>query len=94
MRVGQVIGRVTLSRCHPSLHGSAWKLVVPLTAEQIADGKAPSREALVAVDELGAGQRQLVAFTEGAEASAPFHPQSKPVDAYITALLDEIERTD
>ena len=90
MRVCEVIGTVSLSRVHPSLVGARWRLVVPLDREQLAAGPV-EREALVAYDEQAAGRGQRVAIAEGAEASAPFHPDSKPVDAYIAALLDEIE---
>ena len=29
-----------------------------------------------------------IAISEGAEASAPFHPDQKPIDAYNAAILD------
>lgn len=90
MRIAEVIGSVTLSRSHPSLVGARWRLVVPLTAEQIADGPG-DREAIVAYDEQSSGRGQRVAISEGAEASAPFHPQQKPIDAYVSAQLDAIE---
>ena len=90
MRIAQIIGTVSLSRVHPSLAGRRWRLVVPLDADQIANGPG-DREAIVALDERGGGTGQLVAISEGAEASAPFHPDSKPVDAYLTALLDDVE---
>ena len=90
MRIGQVIGTVTLNRCHPSLLGSGWKLVVPLDADQLQAGPG-DREALVAFDQQAAGTGQRVAISEGAEASAPFHPDQKPIDAYIAAQLDQIE---
>ena len=35
---------------------------------------------------------QLVAFSEGGEAAQPFQPEGKPVDAYISALIDQIDR--
>ena len=90
MRVAKIIGTITLSRAHESLIGSRWRLVVPLTAEQIEHGPG-DREALVAFDEQSSGLGQLVAISEGAEAAAPFHPQQKPIDAYIAAQLDDIE---
>ena len=89
MRIAKVIGTVTCSRVNEKLIGARWRLVVPLTAAQIADGPG-SREALVAYDEQSSGLGQNVAISEGAEASAPFHPDSKPIDAYITALLDDV----
>ncbi|MEO1990715.1 MAG: EutN/CcmL family microcompartment protein [Pirellulales bacterium] len=46
---------------------------------------------MVAWDDLGAGDGQLVAFSEGGEAAQPFRPEHKPVDAYISALIDHLE---
>jgi ethanolamine utilization protein EutN len=43
------------------------------------------------LDELGAGVGSLIAISEGAEASAPFHPEVKPIDAYNAAILDTIQ---
>jgi microcompartment protein CcmK/EutM len=48
-------------------------------------------KALIAVDELGAGEGQIVAFTEGREASNPFWPTSVPVDAYCSLIVDSID---
>jgi len=33
-----------------------------------------------------------VAFSEGGEAAQPFQPEGKPVDAYVSALIDQIDR--
>jgi ethanolamine utilization protein EutN len=41
-------------------------------------------------DSLGAGNGSFVALSESAEAAAPFHPETKPVDAYNAAILDTI----
>lgn len=37
MRIGQVIGKVVLSRVHPSLVGAQFKIVVPLTFSDLAE---------------------------------------------------------
>jgi len=90
MKIGEVIGRVTLSRCHPDVQGAIWKLVVPLSRSGL-QGKASGRgEPFIVFDELGSGTGSLIAISDGAEASAPFHPRVKPLDAYCAALLDEI----
>lgn len=91
MRIGQIIGNVTLSRSHPSIEGASWRVVVPLTAAGINGDAAGRGEPFVLFDELGAGVGSLVAISEGAEAAAPFHPDEKPLDAYNAALLDTIE---
>ncbi|MCA9063693.1 MAG: carbon dioxide concentrating mechanism protein CcmL [Planctomycetaceae bacterium] len=90
MRIMECIGRVTLSKWHPSLTGASWKLAVPLTHDGLK-GKASGRtEPIVIFDELGAGNGSLMAVSESAEATAPFHPSVKPIDAYNAAILDTV----
>lgn len=90
MRIGRTIGTVTLVEPHPSVRGGVLKLVVPLAAADLAAGDGTA-EPLVAWDDLGSGDGQIVAFSEGGEAAQPFEPQDKPIDAYIAALLDRID---
>ncbi len=80
MRLGRVIGRVTLSVTVPSLEGARWLIISPYTREQLAhppDGpETLSQEpTLVIYDDLGGGAGQTVGFVEGREAACPFaHP--------------------
>jgi ethanolamine utilization protein EutN len=90
MRIGDVIGTVTLSRFHSSLANARWVIAVPCSLQALRDGRDPDGEDLVAFDERGAGEGQRIGFTEGAEAAAPFHPERKPVDAYCACLLDRL----
>ena len=53
------------------------------------DGE-PQSDPLVIWDELGAGEGDLVAISEGGEAAQPFRPELKPVDAYCAAILDNV----
>ena len=92
MRLGKTIGTVTLVEPHPTMRGGALRLVVPLTTADLARGDGPA-EPLVAWDDLGAGDGQLVALSEGGEAAQPFRPVDKPVDAYIAALIDQLDVT-
>jgi ethanolamine utilization protein EutN len=94
MRIGEVIGTVTLSRVHPSLAGARWVIAVPYSLKGLREGAAPDGEDLVVFDNLGAGVGNQVAFSEGGEAAAPFHPQKKPVDAYCACLLDQVVVSD
>lgn len=90
MRIGEVIGTVTLNRWHPSLEGARFKLVVPLSlADLRGQGKKPAEE-LVVFDQLGAGVGHRIAFSEGREAAMPFYPEDKPLDAYCAAILDTV----
>ena len=95
MRIGEVIGTVTLNRVHPDLAGYRFKLAVPLSREDLeGNGLAgrgdKSAAAITVLDELGAGIGSRIAISEGAEAAAPFYPEAKPVDAYNAAILDQI----
>lgn len=94
MRLGNVIGRVTLSVTVPSLEGARWLIVSPFTREHFQRGEQPvagmSKEpSLVVYDDLGGGVGQTIGFVEGREAASPFE-QSTPVDAINAALVDEI----
>ncbi|MGN6555276.1 MAG: EutN/CcmL family microcompartment protein [Verrucomicrobiota bacterium] len=94
MRLGTVIGRVTLSQTVPALEGGRWLVVSPFTRDHFQRGtetpagmsKDPS---LVVYDDLGGGVGQTIGFVEGAEATAPFDAPT-PLDASNAALVDEI----
>jgi len=94
MKLGAVIGRVTLSRTLASLEGGRWLIVSPFTREHYQRGsttptglsKDPS---LVVYDDLGGGLGQTIGYVEGREAAQPF-AQPVPVDAINAALVDEI----
>jgi carbon dioxide concentrating mechanism protein CcmL len=94
MRLGTVIGRVTLSQSVPALTGARWLIVSPFTREHFQQGtetppgmsKEPS---LVVYDDLGGGVGQTIGFVEGREAASPFD-EPTPIDAINAALVDEI----
>lgn len=91
MRIAEVIGRLTLSQCHPTLRGATWLLAVPLTVPALVGKESGRGEPFVVFDEWGAAQGSLIGVSEGAEAAAPFLPDQKPVDAYNAAILDAVE---
>ena len=91
MRIGKVLGTVTLNRSHPSLAGACFRLAAPLTLDELRGGTEPAAEELVVYDGLGAGQGSLIALSEGGEAAQPFYPNDKPIDAYNAAILDSVE---
>ena len=91
MRIAEVIGKVTLSKWHPSIEGATWIVSVPLTKGGLQGEKSGRREPIIVYDELGANTASLIAVSEGTEASAPFFPEVKPIDAYNAAILDTIE---
>lgn len=94
MRIAQVIGRVTLNVTDPSFKGGRWLMVNPVDAEHFhtACDKAPplsGQSSLVAYDNLGAGDGDIVGIVEGAEATAPFD-YDIPIDAITVAIFDSL----
>ncbi|MBM3822611.1 MAG: ethanolamine utilization protein EutN [Verrucomicrobia bacterium] len=94
MKLGTVIGRVTLSKVVPELEGGRWLLVSPYAREQyelgVSAAPALSRDpSLVIYDALGGGVGQTVGYIEGREAAQPLDPPA-PIDAINAALVDEI----
>ncbi len=90
MRIGEVIGTVTLNRANPALAPGSLKLAVPLSLANLAGRSAERAEALVVYDALGAGYGSRIAISEGREAAQPFDPEMVPVDAYNAAILDTL----
>ena len=95
MRIGDVIGKVTLSVCDPKFIGARLLVVQPhdpKTLRQVAAGQdvPGGSEPLVAYDVLGAGLGERVGFSEGREAAMPFYPDRAAVDAYIGCLIDKV----
>lgn len=90
MRIGEVIGTVTLNRRHPSLAGARFKLVVPLSLDDLAQQPGEPAPEIAVFDELGAGLGNKIAISEGREAAMPFYPEVKPIDAYNAAILDTV----
>jgi ethanolamine utilization protein EutN len=91
MRLGIVRGHVTLHPAVASYRGRTLAVVEPVTMENLRAGnRLGGGKSLVAVDELGAADGQMVAFTEGREAANPFWPDAVPVDAYCALIVDSI----
>jgi microcompartment protein CcmK/EutM len=91
MRIARVIGTVTLNQQHAAMTGARYKIVVPLSLDNLTNRTPETTEELIAYDDLGAGIGSLVALSEGGEAAQPFRPAIKPVDAYCAAILDRID---
>lgn len=92
MRMGQVIGRVTLATAEPSYRGGRFLVVQPLSREQLAGAPLTplaKGNSLVVYDRLGASVGDRIGYSDGAEASMPFS-QPTPCDAYNCCLLDAI----
>ena len=92
MKIGYVIGRVTLNHKVDAYKGGRFFLVLPATREQLLRDTLeplPPGNSVIVYDELGASLGDRIAFSEGGEASASFQ-QDTPVDAYNCMILDQL----
>jgi microcompartment protein CcmK/EutM len=90
MKIHKVIGNVTLSRCHPCYQGTRLLATEPQEQLTLTGLAAVDPDLVVVWDDLGAGMGNLIAVSDGAEAAQPFRPELKAVDAYCSAILDEV----
>jgi microcompartment protein CcmK/EutM len=92
MRLGIVCGHVVLNRSLPSLRGTRFLMVEPVTAENLAarNGRGGGK-ALVVADHLAPDGGQMIAFVEGREGSNAYWPDSAPVDAYCALIVKDVD---
>jgi microcompartment protein CcmK/EutM len=90
MRIGEVIGRVVLSRCDSKMLGGRFMIVWPFDRDALIGEAKPTDEPVVAYEQLGATNGTIVAFSEGREAAMPFYPDPVALDAYVCCLIDEL----
>ena len=91
MRIGKVVGRATMSQMYDSLVGGRFLLVEVQDRFSLTGKPRKSTEVLVAYDNLGATDGDLIAISESREAVMPFYPEKRvPIDAYCAAILDRV----
>ena len=91
MRIGKVVGRVTLNRAYETLAGGRFLIVEVQDRFALRDQPRRSTESVVVYDHLGAGDGEMIALAESREASMPFYPEKRvPIDAYNAAILDRV----
>ena len=94
MKLGKVIGRVTLNQVARELEGARWLIVSPFTRDFFQRGTdtpaGMSRDpTLVVYDSIGGNVGQTIGYVEGREAAMPFDSPT-PVDAINVALVDDV----
>jgi microcompartment protein CcmK/EutM len=90
MRLAKVIGTVVLNRQLPDLPVARYLLVRTCNRGTLAGENGGNDEVLVAYDDLGSREGDIIGLTEGREATAPFHPKRVPYDCYNAAIMDKV----
>jgi microcompartment protein CcmK/EutM len=94
MRIGHVIGRVTLNQQDPGLRAGRFLIVSPVESANLNTAcmtppPVGPQATLVVYDNMGAGQGDIIGFVEGGEATAAFE-YPIPIEALNIAILDQI----
>src|SRR3954463_15816586 len=91
MRIGKVVGRVTLTQPYKTLVGGRF-LLVQVQDRFALNGQSPKKhEVIVCYDHLGATDGDLIGMGEWRQAAQPFYPEKRvPIDAYNAAILDAV----
>ena len=90
MRIGEVIGNVTLNMADPKLIGGRLMIVRPNDPHSLRNQTKGKGEVAIVYDEIGARMGDQVGFSEGREAAMPFHPDRVAIDAYLACILDDV----
>lgn len=89
MFLAKIIGNVVSTQKNARFLGSKLMLIQPYITRE---GKlVESGSSVVAVDSVGAGQGELVMFTQGSSARLTDTTKDLPVDAVIVGIVDTVE---
>ena len=89
MFLAKVIGNVVSTQKNARFIGSKLMLIQPYITRE---GKlVESGSSVVAVDSVGAGEGELVMFTQGSSARLTDTTKDLPVDAVIVGIVDTVE---
>jgi ethanolamine utilization protein EutN len=89
MFLAKVVGNVVSTHKNLGFEGMKLLLIQPHIKK---DRKlVPSGSSVVAVDSVGAGNGELVMFTQGSSARLTDRTKDAPVDAVIIGIVDTVE---
>ena len=89
MFLAKVVGNVVSTHKNPGFQGMKLLVIQPYIRkdqELVASGSS-----VVAVDSVGAGNGELVMFTQGSSARLTEKTKDAPVDAVIIGIVDSVE---
>lgn len=91
MYLGKVIGSIVSTKKDESMRGRKLLMIRPMLVDPEDPSKfKPGSNTIVAVDTLGAGEGELVMFSQGSSARQAEGLKQLPVDAAIVGLIDTV----
>ena len=92
MFLAEIIGQVVATKKDESLEGKKLLLLRPCLVDEKDPTKfRPGSNTIVAVDNVGAGEGDLVMFAQGSSARQAAGLKPLPVDAAIVAIIDSVD---
>lgn len=92
MFLARVEGSVVATKKDDGLSGRKLLLVRPQLVDESDPSKfRPGKNTIVAVDSVGAGEGELVMFTQGSSARLAPNMKSAPVDAVLVGIVDSVD---
>jgi ethanolamine utilization protein EutN len=92
MFLARVEGSVVATKKDEGLSGRKLLLVRPQLVDESDPSKfRPGKNTIVAVDSVGAGEGELVLFTQGSSARLAPNMKSAPVDAVVVGIVDTVD---
>jgi len=94
VRIGKVVGRITMQPVYKTLAGGRFLIVEVQDRFALYGHGRKTTETLVCYDHLGATAGDTIAISESREACMPFYPERiVPLDAYNAATLARVTIT-
>ena len=92
MFIGRVTGSVVSTQKVDTVIGSKLLLVQALDVKGDPPGElVPTSRTAVAIDNLGAGEGELVLVTQGSSARLTESTKNLPIDAVVVGIIDAIQ---
>jgi len=92
MFLARVEGQVVATKKDEGLSGQKLLLVRPMLVDQQNPAKfKPGQNTIVALDSTGAGEGELVLFSQGSSARMAPGLKGAPVDAVIIGIVDSVD---
>ena len=92
MFLAKVIGAVVATKKEDSMKGRKLLLLRPMLVDESNPGRLRTGvNTIVAVDNLGAGESEMVLFWQGSSARLGAGMKSLPVDASVVGIVDTVD---
>lgn len=92
MILARVEGSLVATKKSDAMKGSKLLFVRPLVIDSPKDKKlSDGKTTLVAVDQLGAGEGEVVLVAQGSSARLAMENKNVPVDAVVVGIVDTVD---